>query len=491
MNGEIWFQLPPQDRLDWSITVFAAFIITFGGLYLLLDIARYRADKVTTLKRRLGFEQVSNGVFMIISLIWLTLLVTFVFATVVSVTSSVFELATLDAGAETALRGRMLSLTAMIAGLAAVAAFPITLIRMHHAARQTMVAEEQLFNEKLHEASKDLAAWREVTRVVGKQEHERVLTTREPDLVTRATAIDRLYGLIKERPSEASRIAAMLATYIVQTTAQEASPDVDWPAKKPKFFEDFSWYTWIGDELPEPRSDIQRAVTVLCQINKLIDFNQFDTPISLAGANLQKVSFVGQTISNVDFNAAHFQGAQVQGAIFRNCKFTDSEWQGTIIERATFETCDFSKANFFSAQFYLSVFCGSIFKENDWTVHNLAGCRFYVCQFDNTFDFSWRPYGTKQYASIRKMLPYGCVFPGSLIFDPSEALCSSLRDQFDSVFCRIFNVDFQVHNQPKHWITPTDSRVNQPEVVRKIWRDWVAENHPDVLQYLPDDVRNA
>jgi hypothetical protein len=40
---------------------------------------------------------------------------------------------------------------------------------------------------------------------------------------------------------------------------------------------------------------------------------------------------------------------------------------------------------------------------------------------------------------------------------------------------------------PDHW---PNEKLDLEEFNRQ-WRDWVAENHPDVLQYLPDRVRDA
>lgn len=486
MNGEIWFQLPPQDRLDWSITVFAAFIITFGGLYLLLDIARYRANKVTTLKRRLGFEQVSNGVFVTISLIWLTLLVTFVFATVVSVTSAVFELATLDAGAETALRGRMLSLTAMIAGLAAVAAFPITLIRMHHAARQTMVAEEQLFNEKINDASKDLAAWREVTRVVGEDEDERVLTTREPDLVTRATAIDRLYGLIKERPESersdtANRIAAMLSLYVREHTVQvgDKIPDVP-PVPVPENATSDELMEWARG-LKVARSDLQKAVQAIGRIRDIPGVKLEDNAIDLRGANLQAMDLTGLNFGKGQWQRAHFQGAVMQGVNFEGAYIVASDFTGADLIWADFSGAKLGFAKLTLSRLSLAnlAYCdlegtlldgaeihGSNFEGADLNLAQIWGARLQGCHIDES------------------TLLMGADFRGSCLVNIDLTEVDDFEDFLNNAFGDGSN---EIEPWPNHW---PKAELSEDDFNRA-WRTWVAENHPNVLHYLPDHVLDA
>lgn len=483
MNGEIWFQLPPQDRLDWSITVFAAFVITFGGLYLLLDIARYRADKVTPLKRRLGFEQVSNGVFVTISLIWLTLLVTFVFATVASVTSAVFELATLDAGAETALRGRMLSLTAMIAGLAAVAAFPITLIRMHHAARQTMVAEEQLFNEKLHEASKDLAAWREVTRVVGEKGNEHVLTTREPDLVTRATAIDRLYGLIKERPDDkrsetANRIAAMLSLYVREHTVQVGDkipdvPPVPIPEKaKPDELTEWALGLQVG------RSDLQKAVQAIGRIRDIPGVELENNAIDLRGANLQAMD-----LSGLNFGKGQWQDAIMQGVSLWDAQMQGAILSGALMQGAKIWDTQMQGADLSFARMQGAVLAGAQMQGAGLMRVQMQGANLMRAQM--------------QGADLRRALMQGAILVGAQMQGAAFTYTYINESQ---IYRHTKDIFGDGTNQINHDLVPTGDdpwpdhwpaeELGGKEFNRQ-WRDWVAENHPDVLQYLPDYVRNA
>ena len=518
MNGEIWFQLPPQDRLDWSITVFAAFIITFGGLYLLLDIARYRVDKVTTLKRRLGFEQVNNGVFMTISLIWLTLLVTFVFATIVSVTSAVFELATLDAGAETALRGRMLSLTAMIAGLAAVAAFPITLIRMHHAARQTMVAEEKLFNEKLHEASKDLAAWREVTRVVGEKGGEHVLTTREPDLVTRATAIDHLYGLIQERPSEASRIAAILSLYVREHTVQvgDKIPDAP-PVPVPENATPDELLEWARG-LKVARPDLQKAVQTLGRIRNIPKVELEDNAIDLRGANLQAMDLSDLNFGKGQWQWAQMQGAnlwrtQMQGTILtetqmQGAELSSAQMQGAILVSAQMQGATLAVAQMHGAELSGVQMQGAILSSAQMQGAHLSGAQMQGAELS---------FAQMQGAGLSDAQMQGANL-SSAQMQGAERLSAQMQgadlslaqiqgaafiDMYINereIYVHIEDVFGDGTNQinpdlvptgddpwPDHW--PTESL--HWNDFNRAWRDWVAENHPDVLQYLPDYLRNA
>lgn len=280
---------------------------------------------------------------------------------------------------------------------------------------RTMVAQwtvnhqrESLFNDKLNAASKDLAAWREVTKVVGRGRDQRVLTTREPDLVTRATAIDRLYGLIKERPSEASRIAAMLSLFVREHTVQvgDKIPDVP-PVPVPTNATPDELREW-AQNLKVARSDLQKAVQTLGRIRNIPKVKLEDNAIDLRRANLQAMD-----LSGLNFGKGQWQGAQMQGANLRSAQMQE--------------------AKLWRAQMLGAAFINVLINEREIYRH------------------------TKD------------VFgDGSNRIDP--ALFPTGDDAW-----------------PDHWST---EELKWDELSRA-WRTWVAENHPDVLQYLPDDVRNA
>jgi hypothetical protein len=91
--------------------------------------------------------------------------------------------------------------------------------------RQTVLQEEAQFNDKINAAATDLAARRQVTRIVGYGAQKRILTEWQDDLVTRAAAIDRLEGLAQEAIERddyppAQRIARMLSIYVQELSRE-------------------------------------------------------------------------------------------------------------------------------------------------------------------------------------------------------------------------------------------------------------------------------
>lgn len=322
---------------------------------------------------------------------------------------------------------------------------------------RTMVAQwtvdhqrESLFNDKLNAASKDLAAWREVTRVIGDKGDERVLTTREPDLVTRATAIDRLYGLIKERPSEASRIAAMLSLYVREHTVQvgDKIPDVP-PVPVPENATPDELKEW-ADGLKVGRSDLQKAAQTLGRIRDIPGVELEDNAIDLRGANLQAMD-----LSWLNFGRGQWQGAQMQGA-----KLRSSQLQKAQLSNAQLKGAQLHKAQLKGAIFIHTEMQGAVL----WRT-NLRGARFWKAQMEDANFILTDLRGAALQDIDLTTLPKLAIHTAEMFGDRSN-----LTDP-----------------KPDHW--PTEEL--RLEKFDRAWRDWVAENHPDVLQYLPDYVRNA
>lgn len=92
-----------------------------------------------------------------------------------------------------------------------------------------------------------------------------------------------------------------------------------------------------------------------------------------------------------------------------------------------------------------------------------------------------------QGADLRDALMQGAAFIDMLINE--RQIYHHTKDVFGDGSIRIDPALFPTDGDawPDHWPT----KQLEWEEFNRQWRDWVAQNHPDVLQYLPDGVRNA
>ena len=350
---------------------------------------------------------------------------------------------------------------------------------------RTMVAQwtvdhqrESLFNDKLNAASKDLAAWREVTRVVGEDGDERVLTTREPDLVTRATAIDRLYGLIKERPSEASRIAAMLSLYVREHTVQvgDKIPDAP-PVPVPENATPDELLEWARG-LKVARSDLQKAVQAIGRIRDILGVELEDNAIDLRGANLQAMDLSGLNFGKGQWHGAQMQGANLVGAQMQGTILTEAQMHGAELSSAQMQGAILVSAQMQGAELSFAQMQGAGLSDAQMQGANLASAQMQGAEFSSA---------QMQGANLSLAQMQGAAFIDMYISE--REIYPHIKDAFGDGTNQIDPnlVPTGDDPWPDHW--PTESL--HWNDFNRAWRDWVAQNHPDVLQYLPDYVRNA
>ncbi len=179
---------------------------------------------------------------------------------------------------------------------------PFVIWRTFVAARQAETAAEALFNEKLNAASEGLAARRQVTRVIGRGATQKVLNEWEDDLVSRATAIDRLEGLVHERPEAGKRIARLLSVYVVELSREHP------PQKAPEGASPDEIRKWASTLRPT-RTDMERAAQALGRLRRIPGVDFPGATINLRGTNLQ-----GFDLSGLAFSGARLSGARMEGA---------------------------------------------------------------------------------------------------------------------------------------------------------------------------------
>lgn len=494
MNGEIWFQLPPQSAVDWSIVGLIAF---FAGCLLIFGILTSMdpQDRFLVLRRKLKLGKIppfpSAVALMLAGIIGILFLLAIAATFVI-----LFSTLNPDPNRPTPNLGVGALLTALLSA-------PFLIWRTLVAQWNIDLQQESHWNDKFSEASKDLAAWREVTKVVGDGVDERVLTTREPDLVTRATAIDRLYGLIKERPSEASRIAAMLSLYVREHTVQvgDKIPDVP-PVPVPENATPDELREW-ADGLQVGRSDLQKSVQAIGRIRDIPGVELEDNAIDLRRANLQAMD-----LSGLNFGKGQWHGAQMQGAILwraqmqgadlwdaqmQGATLLGAQMQGAILMDAQMQGAILMVAQMHGANLWRAQMQGAILADAQMQGAQMKGANLLGAQMQGTILRGAQMQGAilvgvqMQGANFSFAQMQGAAFID--VYINEREIYRHTKDIFGDGSNQIDPDLFPTGDDPwpDHW--PTE-KLTLNDFDRQ-WRDWVAENQPDVLQYLPDYVRDA
>lgn len=442
------FQIPPVAPQDWLILGLLALTASSALIAALLPRTSALADPLDQLRTALGLSTLPRLVVLAGTLLWGILLVVLVGSLVWTLFDIRHHLAPTENRAE-ALRGLLVTLTAMTATLGAVVAFPVTLTRIRQSQKANDLTDERLFNDKLNEASKNLAAWRDVTTVLGTGDDRKTITTREPDLITRAAAIDRLYGLVEERPSEVNRIASLLSLYVRENTVPVGDKEPDVPPEEPPEGATPEEFRGWAVFLRAKRSDLQHAVQTLGKFRNILGANISDTAIDLSGANLQ-----GFELNELNFGKSIWEGANLQGVYLHRSNFDGADFAFADLQGSSVTNCTFRGAKFLGTNFNTS-----LLYDIDSGGTEISGI---------IFDLPLSPADLRlQGASIR--------------YRDLDSV------NFDFTLCEIIFGDGTniVSPFPEHW---PQEELDEIDFILA-WREWVSENHPDVLQYLPKDPR--
>ncbi len=355
--------------------------------------------------------------------------------------------------------------------LAAILGAPFIIWRSQVAAKQAAIAEEALFNDKINAAASDLAARRQVTRILNEGEPtETILTEWKDDLVTRAAAIDRLEGLAKERADIAPRIARMLSTYVQELSREHPAEE---PPNGASPVELKDWATGLS---AKKRPDMERAVQSLGRINPSNKEarKSFDPQnIDLRGCNLQGFDLSGLEYSGMRAGRSRFEGSvlfdtNLAGASAELANFGGADVIGCDARGADFAQCDLSAASLYATDFSCARLIGA-----NLALTKLAGADFTGADL--------RHIKTGPAAA-----PKNGNFTGAAIMG-FEAL-QILRGRWNDVMAAGFSSQqaaFPGEEFPKHWVLDefyTDDFHDQ-------WRTWAATLDPPVT-IAPDYRRD-
>lgn len=242
-------------------------------------------------------------------------------------------------------RFRLAQLVALTTVLGAVVALPITLTRLRLAREDNATAKEALFNQKITEAAADLYARRQVTLrpIAGGP-----VNGWEDDVVRRNAAIDRLEGLVRERPEEAERVARLLSTYVRELSSEH-------PPKPAPETEDVDAIQRWARGLRPARSDMENAAQVLGRLARVNDSKAVRRAIDLRRANLQGFDLLDARLNNARFEYAQLQdallaGAQLKGAILIAARLQGAALLEAQLQRAILDGARLQRARLINAQ---------------------------------------------------------------------------------------------------------------------------------------------
>ena len=252
--------------------------------------------------------------------------------------ATLFHLAVLfpDASGDESMQRRHATLLlSLLAAIGALVGLVFGLIRLFAVERQTKAQEEKnrlegeaLFNDKMTAATTDLYARRQTED-----------SAWQDDVPRRNSAIDRLEGLVHERPDQAPRVARLLSVYLRELSGADEVPAQTHPyirahalmypkgGSKPLSAEEAAQKLNVTAEdislaalqtwayTLKPRSDMENAAQTLGRLRAIAGVDADAVTIDLRAANLQGIDFEGG-----NFNRARLEGAQLQGAKLRQAQ---------------------------------------------------------------------------------------------------------------------------------------------------------------------------
>ncbi|UWR78780.1 pentapeptide repeat-containing protein [Phaeobacter inhibens] len=325
--------LPIDPKHFWAIVALAGFVLAVAVVYAAMPRTEGKhTNPLDRLKDILGLAQFGDGLFLLLALMWSGLFLALFTGLLLMLWELIWFAVPQDPPAEASARFALLRLAAMTATLGAVVALPFTLIRIRLTREANKTADESLFNDKINAATEDLHAMRQ------RWDAERKQNIWEDDITRRNAAIDRLEGLVKERPDTAPRVSRLLSVY-VRELSREVPAEI--PPEEPTPNELDSWL--FG--LTVKRSDMENAVQVLGRMKRIRAVNCVSISIDLRHANLQRFDLTGLDLSGAILSGSHMQGSFLRDTQFRNASLPFAKMQGTNLGNAKMLTSNLNWAD--------------------------------------------------------------------------------------------------------------------------------------------------
>jgi uncharacterized protein YjbI with pentapeptide repeats len=365
METTITLPLPPN--LLWG--TFAVLGIALGSAVIYWALPRESAPHQTiqNFRETLGVTGVPVPIFAILALlvVGLTTVLTFgLFGLIIEVV--IHAVPNRDKPQEVwDFRFTLVQLAALTTVLGAVVALPFTMIRLRLQSSSNitdqevlLISEEALFNDKMTAATTDIYSRRQTGD-----------NTWQDDVPRRNSAIDRLEGLVHERPDQAPRVARLLSVYLRELSGADEVPaqthhylyahalmypkggskplNAEEAAQKLNVTaEDISLAaleTWAYTL--KPRSDMENAVQTLGRLRAIAGVDADAVTIDLRAANLQGIDFEGGNFNRARLNGAQLQGARLWFAQMQGAKLWQAQLQGAKLLQAQMQ-----RAELFGAQ---------------------------------------------------------------------------------------------------------------------------------------------
>ncbi|MBY4895120.1 pentapeptide repeat-containing protein [Rhodobacteraceae bacterium N5(2021)] len=384
-----------------------------------------RNNPIDRLATSLGFRLTGSFEAMLLFLVICVYAVVFAFAAIISLRAlgGILLVANTDVTAPTQPRAGLAFGTL----LAAILGAPFIIWRSWIAAKQTAVAEESLFNDKINAAAQDLAARRQVTKAVAPGgSYEKHQDFWEDDLVTRAAAIDRLEGLALEAMARgdyppAQRIARMLSIYLQELS--RAYP----PQNRSQNLASGDIRTWAGTLTPI-RPDMHRAAQSLGRINPKDKAQR--AAFGPANIDLRRCNLQGFDLSSLEFSGALLAFANLCNSSLSQSKIQSADFDGANLTNCNLSNVEVSGMTFRHTDFGFAIFSGSAFRH----------CTFQSCQFSGSafnnssfigcfFERAW--FGSTSFGAAPIALS---DFSGSAIREASPTTIGALSSVAESFF---------------------------------------------------------
>ncbi len=477
-GDQVVFSIEPQ--AFWTATTLGAIILLALAAIAALSLVARKADvpDAFEMQKRLGMQEVPKWLFLVICAIWLVicvLLLTSLFWTIIGHTFCGQEQ---HAGEPVPVRTIIATFTALTGVLAAVVAFPVTLIRIGLTRAQNKTTEDALFNDKINAAAAGLAARRQVTMAVSPGGSYKLHQDFwQDDLVTRASAIDRLEGLANERPDTAARVARMLSIYVRELSR-------DFPAQEPpKGATPKELREWARGLKPI-RPDMEQAAQSLGRLLEIEGHGIKRGDIDLSRANLQ-----GFNLNSLNFENALFEGASMQGANFRGVQIQGAhlrgaQMQGTYLSEAQMQGADLrdaqlQRAYLFSAQLQGAWLSGAKMQRSDLREVKMQGANLRKAKLQNTNLKEAEMQGV--YLSEAQMDDQtnleGASLQGALLRSVDDTTLAKLRPFWPDLFANGFE-QISGDDRPSHWRSIEESNLAEIYAQWHAWQETLLDYDP-------------